>query len=102
VLWRGTADRCLEQPHGHSSRNGPTVGGRPDRHGHHRAIESEIKDLLAVTTPSRLCPALSRDQHPPASTAERFDVHFVPARLAGLVGNPLAVRTELRVEVFVK
>src|SRR5262245_38578872 len=67
-----------------------------DRDRHQSSVEAQVEELLPVTPPAGLCPAVGRDaqRFPPA--AERLDVDLEAPRLRRDVGEPTAVGGDVR------
>src|SRR5687768_17683088 len=61
---------------------------------HHRPVERQEKDFLAVRTPPRRPAALSRDRHESFTNREWSHIDLVAARGVRVVRDPAPVRSE--------
>src|ERR1700730_3230297 len=69
--------------------------------GHHRPVGRQKEQLLAVSTPAGIHPAITRNSLRGVLVREWSDHHFVTARRVRLVGDPPAVRREGPIEFTV-
>lgn len=93
------ADMCGEQRHGRACFNRPTVCTESDRHRHEPVIQADVKQLLAVVSPSHLRAAVSGDLFPGARAWKRLDENLEATRLVRLVRDPLSVGGKLRIPI---